>query len=99
MSPVYIVKVYQGSYDDKWWHIYRVCSDPHIAEDEKRKLEKRIESVKAEYEKEFGSNYDSDYKNMMDIPKEKRWNQVYLYEDKHTILKYHTIAVIKYEVL
>lgn len=99
MVKVYIVKTYQGSYDDEWWNIYCICSDAHKAEEEKQKLKKKIESIKAEYENEFGSNYDSDYKNRMDMSKEERWKQIYLYENKHDILKYHTITINEHELL
>lgn len=98
-NKVYIVKTYQGSYDDSWWNIHCIRHDAHEAEVEKRKLEKKIESIKAEYENEFGSNYDSDFETKMELPKEKRWEQVYLYQAKHVELKYHTIVVNEHEVL
>lgn len=99
MDKVYIVKTYQGSYDDEWWNIYCICSNAHKAEEEKRKLEKKIESIKAEYENEFGRNYDEDKKSIMSLSQEDRWEKIYVYQAKHEELKYHTIAINEHKVL
>lgn len=99
MNKVYLVVTEQGSYDDYWWNIYCICSNAHKAEEEKQKLKKKIESVKAEYEKEFGRDYDYDKENMLELEREERWDQVYAYDDKHKELKYHTIRIEEREVL
>ena len=98
-NKVYIVKTYQGDHDDSWWNIHCVCSDAHKAEKEKRKLEKRIENIKAEYENEFGRNYDKDVEDVMGLDKEDRYKKVYPYQDKYEELGYHTIRIDEHKIL
>lgn len=99
MNKVYIVKTYQGSYDDAWWNIHAICSDAHKAEEEKRKLEKKIESIKANYENEFGRSYDEDAESIMDMSKEDRWEKYYTYQAKHDELRITDIHINEHEVL
>lgn len=96
---VYILKIYQGSPDEEWWNIHSIYSDPHKAEEEKRRIEKKIDLIKAEYENEFGRNYDKDAENIMKMDKEERWTQFYGYKFKHEELEYNGIHVNEHDVL
>lgn len=99
VNKVYIVKTYQGSFDDAWWNIHCICSDPYKAEEKKRELEKSIELIKAEYENEFGRSYDEDAESVMDMDQEDRWEKFYTYQFKHELLKITDIYINEHEVL
>ena len=45
-NKVYLIITVQGDYDDYWQNIHCVCSNPHTAEEEKQKLEKKIQNIK-----------------------------------------------------
>lgn len=99
MDSVFFVTTQQGSWDDYLWSVYAVCSTFEKAEEEKKKLEEKIETIKNVYEAEHGRNYDKDVKDVMGLDKEDRWEKVYIYQAKHEELKFHTILIEERKVL
>ncbi len=91
MDKVYLVTYCRGCYDDFTWGIHCICADPYKANTELNNLNKSIESIKTQYEEEFGSNFDEDNLIKFELSKEKRYKQIYRYESKYPILTWHSI--------
>lgn len=91
LNKVYLVTYCSGCWDDFTWGIHCICAGPYKANAELSNINKEIESIKAQYEEEFGSNFDEDNLIKLELSNEKRYEQIYHYERKYPILTWHSI--------